>query len=661
MQNEMNQSQIESDANLSGRTMSDEEISTRKAVGIDFGTTYSSISYLDAQGNPHLIPNEAGEFSIPSAIFFSEQGVTVGNKALKNVITHPDQVMLYPKKYIGEKGRHWSFFGKEYTAVSLSAIIIKQLLRNAEKQLGQIEHAVITVPAQFSEPQRQAVVVAGKMAGLKSIDLINEPVSAALCYVLGEEGLWFSELTRDQTILVFDLGGGTFDLSLVKYSQNSVRVLGGGGHLKLGGLDWSRCLEKLIVSRFSRLVKQDLRKNRQFRQSLMWDAEQLKCRLSHNLLDEIRCEHGKFKSTFKISQEEFERITQPLVEKTVHLTQKLLESHKMGWAHIDAVLLAGGATQMPMIRKRVKQISGRTLNTSLSPEKSIAQGAAYYSGMLLSNKKFAKSIFEKKAKKRLANMRQHSVTSRALGFMVRNGENTGRVPHYLIPQNTVLPTSVTQQFETVRRGQEMIKLPIVESPLTDESGPARIGDCVIDHLPPGLPEGSQILVTMHYDESARLEVSARELNSGNETRISIKREEKEIQQVHLHEEVVASRESAAKRSRVNTPKSPSGKGEFTHSSMLETLAAAEKFNAQEPILQMDSRVAPVALCEKCMEPFDHEGLCVKCRQPIISFNAPTPVPSAPPASNSSSKSKAGKRKRRTGKGPQQSRGPSRKK
>ncbi|MAT16458.1 MAG: heat-shock protein Hsp70 [Planctomyces sp.] len=625
----------------------------RHAVGIDFGTTYSSISCLNRHGKPIVIPDEYGETAIPSALLFEPgKDVVIGHKALAQAIEHPEKVVLYPKREIGKANKKWYLHGKTYTPVDLAALIIRKLLDQAERKVGRIRSAVITVPAQFSEIQRQEIVAAGQQAGLKTVDIINEPVAAALCHVLGTEGLWFTELADTQHILVFDLGGGTFDLSIVKYSPNEVQVVGGGGHLRLGGLDWSHRLEGHLCKKFKAEFKREVTQNPHFLQQLVTEAEQAKRTLSQKPRVEVSCELDGEIKTVKVSRQTFEELTGSLVEETRRITQELLKKHDMGWAHIDAVLLVGGSSRMPMIRRSMKQLSGRTLNSALSPDMSIAHGAAYFAGMLSSNDEFARSILEEPAKQRLSQMVQRSVNSRALGIMVRTQENKNRVPHYLIPANTPLPAQVSQVFETVRANQDMIKIPIVESGTQTDQSLIHLGDCRIQNLPPDLPEGTEVLVTMKYDHQALLEVSARVLESSLSSRMRISRSRNVIQQLEFDKALLPPRKPLSDSDLRKAPPLPNElddlqvkrttdrrtstrpakrrrppQPERAHSEdVLDTMElaiiAAEravqgKDKPQSSIIKMHSQAMPIPLCEDCLEPFDKEGNCIKCRNPMV--------------------------------------------
>lgn len=500
------------------------------AVGIDLGTTYSCIAHLNEHGEPVSITNEEGEISTPSVVLYDRGEEVVGTEALRNAIMNPAHVIQNAKRYLGDPNKHWKIDGQTYTPVDVSASIVRKLLRDAQRHIGPIERAVITVPAQFSDVQRHATIEAGKKAGLKQVDIINEPVAAALCYVLGTEGLWFTELADAQNILVYDLGGGTFDLSLVRYQQNEVRVIASSGDLHLGGIDFNNRLLNHICEQFVREFGEDPRSDLESLQHLSWEVEQCKRSLTVRPRAALLCQHAGKRKTYQVEQDRFEELTLPLVQKTEDLTQKLLQDNNLGWARVDVVLSTGGSSRMPMINKVMQRMSGRTPNKSLSPDQSIAHGATYYAGMLLSNSEFVHSILSSEASQRLAAIKQRSVNARALGVLVRNMDTNRREPHYLIPPNTPLPVEIKETFGTVKDGQKRIRLRIVESgPATQEHDFVMLGMCEVAGLPPDLPADAPVEVTIRYDESARVHASARDVTSGREAKTEIVRAENVIQ------------------------------------------------------------------------------------------------------------------------------------
>jgi molecular chaperone DnaK len=501
-------------------------MSTTHAVGIDLGTTYSCIAYLNEQGEPVSIPNAEGEISTPSVVMYDQGEEVVGTEALRNAIMFPHLVVQNAKRYMGDAQKKWTIEGREYSPIDVSAAILGKLLGDARRQIGPIERAVITVPAQFSERQRLATVEAGKRSGLVQVDIINEPVAAALCYVLGTEGLWFTELASEQRILVYDLGGGTFDLSLVSYRKDQVRVIASTGDLHLGGIDWNQCLLNAVADQFAREFDSDPRRDPESLQHLALEVEQCKRSLTVRSRAALIAQHAGKRKTYQIERDQFNQLTGHLLRRTDEITRKLVNSHKRGAAHLDlTVLSTGGSSRMPMVQEMLSRLKGTTVSRSLSPDQSIAHGATYYAGMLLTNSEFVHSITDADAKARLSQMKQQSVNARALGILVRDMETNRRVPHYLIPPNTPLPATATKNFGTVVPNQKRVSLFIIESGAGTDREYDELGVCSIDDLPPHLPAESLIAVTISYDESARVTVAARDVTSGRAARTVIDRSE----------------------------------------------------------------------------------------------------------------------------------------
>ncbi|MCH8830617.1 MAG: Hsp70 family protein, partial [Planctomycetes bacterium] len=299
----------------------------------------------------------------------------------------------------------------------------------------------------------------------------------------------------------------------------------------LGGIDWNQALMRYIAEQFANEFGEDPRLSPHAMQYLALEAEQTKRSLSVRPKAAMACQHAGHRKTYQVEQSKFEELTKSLVDQTSDITRRMLKDNKMGWAHVDVVLTTGGASRMPMIRNELKRLSGRTLNTSLSPDLSIAQGATYYAGMLLSNDKFAKSILSKEAGRRLAQLKQRSVNARALGILVRDPQTRERVPHYFLPANTPLPADATNNYGTVIANQKRVHLQIVESGTAADAPPVKLGNCVIDGLPPNLPEGSEIAVTISYDSQARVQVSAKDVTSGKRASTEIIRQENVVPQL----------------------------------------------------------------------------------------------------------------------------------
>ncbi|MFH1299965.1 MAG: Hsp70 family protein, partial [Planctomycetota bacterium] len=319
----------------------------------------------------------------------------------------------------------------------------------------------------------------------------------------------------------------------------------------------------------------------------------------------LACQVGSKRKTYQITQSQFESLTKGLVDQTTSITQALLKDNRMGWAHVDVVLTTGGSSRMPMIRDALKQASGTTRNLSLPPDQSIAHGAAYYAGMLLSNREYAESILTTEAASRLSKMKQHSVNARSLGFLVRDQQGQQRVPHYLLPANTKLPASVRHTYGTVSPNQRRVHLKLIESGASQDEPFVVLGNCVIEGLPADLPVDSKIEVLIEYDSEARVHVSARDLASGKAAEIEITREQNLVtktpdaipQKPDVHdkadlEQPIMLKEILDQAESVNPPenkKEPPTK---------QPLPA----KPQRAVRGLDSSERPIALCGQCGEP-----------------------------------------------------------
>ncbi len=576
-----------------------------QAVGIDLGTTYSCIAHLNEHGEPVTIPNQEGELSTPSVAMFDGAEVIVGTEALRHAIVSPRNVVQHAKRFLGKADFHWEIDGRYFTPKDISAFILKKLLAAAEERIGTVESAVITVPAQFSDLQRQETIAAARQAGLKQVDLINEPVAASLCYVLGTEGSWFAELAEKQRILVYDLGGGTFDLSLVQYQKDEVNVIASGGDLKLGGIDWNSKLQATIAEQFLSEFGVNPANDPESLQYLANEVEQAKRSLTVRPKTTLACQVGSKRKTYQITQSQFEQLTKGLVDQTTSITRALLKDNEMGWAHVDVVLTTGGSSRMPMIRDALKKSSGTTRNLSLPPDQSIAHGAAYYAGMLLSNRKYAESFLTSEAASRLAKIKQHSVNARSLGFLVRDQKGLQRIPHYILPANTQLPASVKHTYGTVSPNQRRVHLKLIESGASIDEPFVILGNCVIEGLPADLPVDSKIEVLMEYDSEARVHVSARDVTSGKEAKIEITREQNIVQGTSGLGQLSDTPQNTANAFDIKVSEEILNQAEpVTRSEKQKksSKAQSDPVKANSVVRGLDSSERPVALCNECGEP-----------------------------------------------------------
>lgn len=580
------------------------------AVGIDLGTTYSCIARLNEHGQPVTIANQEGELATPSAVFMDSDQIVVGTEALRNAIAHPDRVIQNAKRFIGNTSNSWKIGNATFTPEFVSSQVLRKLLSAASVEIGDITEAVITVPAQFSDAQRHGTIQAGHSAGLEKVEIINEPVAAALCHVLGGEGLAFTELAIDQQLLIFDLGGGTIDLSVVSYTSDQVRVVTSDGDLELGGLDWTNILVDLAAEKFVSDFREDPRHDPESHQALMLEAEQAKRSLSVRPRAAVTVQHAGSRQTYQIEQEEFEHLSRKLLKRSAAITRRILASAGIGWAQIDVLLTTGGASRMPMIRTLLQKISGRTLNSTLSPDQSIAHGAAYYAGMLLSNSKYARTVFSSQASSRLAKIRQQSVNARSLGIMIRDVDSGDRIPYYLIPPNTPLPTSKTHRFGTVVDDQATVHIRIVESGAGPENPPVELSKCRLTNLPPGLPAGSQVEVTISYDAQARVHVSARESSTNVSAEVDFIRHENlsgQLQDSSTASELMApAAPTGSEAASVRSPSAPREQRRADRQTSSANVANHSEVSGEEQTISTDDIVLR---CRVCNGPLNSDGEC----------------------------------------------------
>lgn len=481
-------------------------------IGIDLGTTYCSVAHLTDDGR-HAVPveNGQGEFSTPSVVTIGDDGVEVGREAERLAAIHPERSVSNPKRYLGDFDKAWEIDGTFYTPIDITAFILRQLKSDAEAKLGRVNKAVITVPAHFDAFRREQTIAAARQAGLEVLDLVNEPVAAALSYVMDPNlGLNYAPLFDDQAFAVFDLGGGTFDLSLVSYSGDQVRVLATTGDLHLGGLDWNQKMIDALADRFVKKYGIDPSDDPRPFSELARAVEEAKRQLSderrQQTLVKVKCQHKTMK--VYLTREWLEKLTRSLVDRARRLTEKLLHEHGNG--QVSLMVVVGGASRMPMIKQMIGELPGITLNKSLHADLAIAQGAAYYAGLLTSRGGLPRNHKDRAARES-GGFRVFNVCAHELGVIVRD-ESGQRVSHTLIPANSPLPVSASLAVCTVKRGQRRVHLRIVEG--RGKKGNSAVCHCVIDNLPKGLPSGSLVDVNFTCDATGVLKIVAHHRDSG---------------------------------------------------------------------------------------------------------------------------------------------------
>jgi len=472
-------------------------------VGIDLGTTNSVVSVLEA-GEPVVIPNAEGSRTTPSVVGFSRNGeILVGEVAKRQAITNPDRTVRSVKREMGRKDWNVEVDGKRWTPQEISAQILTKLKRDAEAYLGDsVAQAVITVPAYFDDAQRQATKEAGQIAGLEVLRIINEPTAASLAYGLDKQ--------HDQTILVFDLGGGTFDVSLLEIGEGVFEVKATHGDTHLGGDDWDQRVIDWIVREFKNAHGVDLAADRMALQRLKEAAEKAKIELSQvaettiNLPFVTATAEGPLHLEMKLTRSEFERMTADLVERTEGPFRQAVKDWGKDVSAIDHVILVGGATRMPMIQDLVRKLTGgQEPHKGVNPDEVVAVGAAVQAGVLKGDVKDILLL---------------DVTPLTLGVETKGGIFTK-----LIERNTTIPTRKSEIFTTADDNQTTVEIHVLqgEAETVFSPGVRSLGKFHLMGMPPAPRGMPQIEVAFDIDANGIANVSAKDLATGKEQQMTI--------------------------------------------------------------------------------------------------------------------------------------------
>jgi molecular chaperone DnaK len=520
---------------------------SKQVFGIDLGTTYSCIAVIDElSGKPYVLVNAEGDVTTPSVVYFHDAETRVVGKEAKNTaVLEPDRVVAMVKREIGVPDWRWFFEDEEYSAEEISAYILRKVVDDAEQQLGfRPEDVVITCPAYFGIPERDATAAAGRIAGLHVLEVINEPTAAAIAYGLQND--------RDQVVLVYDLGGGTFDVSIIEVKDGSVTVVATGGDHQLGGRDWDEEVVKYLASEWAAQTgsDDDPTESSETLQDLWRRAEEAKRSLSTRTETRIPVSHGGRPATITLTREKFDELTRHLLENTLSLTRDTLGiARQLGHADVDKLLLVGGSTRMPQVTDRLRQELGKEPQVH-DPDQAVAKGAAIYGQKLAIGRRITTEIARElgttpdqvdttvvtpqvkaraqeavaaelgmrlPALKRLDDMKVTNVASHSFGIVALRKAGAGLEEYIsnLVLAQSPLPAVQTRQYATVEANQADVHLRIMESALRepdidDFEQVTEVGDAVL-LMAPGLPEGAPVEVTFALNQQGRLIITGRDL------------------------------------------------------------------------------------------------------------------------------------------------------
>ncbi|EHL14556.1 chaperone dnaK [Peptoanaerobacter stomatis] len=494
-----------------------------KTIGIDLGTTNSCVAVMEG-GEAVVIANTEGMRTTPSVVAFSKDGERiVGEPAKRQAVTNPDRTISSIKR---EMGRDYkvTIDDKNYSPQEISAIILQKLKADAESYLGEkVTEAVITVPAYFTDAQRQATKDAGKIAGLDVKRIINEPTAAALAYGVDKDGV-------EEKILVFDLGGGTFDVSILEIADGTFEVLATSGNNKLGGDDFDNVLVDYIANEFIKTDGVDLRKDKMSAQRLKDAAEKAKKELSSTLTTNINLPfitataEGPKHLNMDITRAKFNELTAHLVEQTMEPTRKALQDSGLSVNDLAKILLVGGSTRIPAVQEAIKKFTGKDPSKGINPDECVALGAAIQAGVLAGDVKDVLLL---------------DVTPLSLGI-----ETLGGVFTKIIERNTTIPTKKSQVFSTAEDNQTAVDIHVLQGEREFADANVTLGRFRLDEIPPARRGMPQIEVTFDIDSNGIVHVTAKDLGTGKENKITITSStnlsedeiNKKVQEAKMHEE-----------------------------------------------------------------------------------------------------------------------------
>lgn len=510
-------------------------------LGIDLGTTYTSVAYIDEYGKPVIVPNVENQNITPSVVFFDGDTIVVGEVAKESSKLYPNEVVSFIKRSMGEPDYVFEFDGKTFRAEEISSFILRKVVQDAEKNLHTtIKDIVITCPAYFGINEREATKRAGEIAGYKVHQIINEPTAAAIAYGSMDDN------RQQKTVLVYDLGGGTFDITMIDIKTDSIEVICTGGDHNLGGKDWDDRVVAFLVQEFQNATQtdEDILEDPDTCQDLQLSAERSKKVLSQREKTPILITHGGERVKVSLEKSKFEEITQDLLERTITLTHEMLgEAAKKGYDRFDEIILVGGSSRMPQVSERIRQEF--TIEPKVfDPDEAVAKGAAIFAWKLAIQMGLIKRAAEKTGRQvesmdeyeegelddvleeleqlvaddtgysvediKRTSIRIRNVASKSFGVVAHNS-NDEEIVYNLIVKNKEVPVTTTKIFGTAVENQEVVSIQIMEnesnSISTNPEHAVQIGTATLQ-LPPGLKADTPVEITFVLNEEGRLQISA---------------------------------------------------------------------------------------------------------------------------------------------------------
>lgn len=485
------------------------------AVGIDLGTTYSSLSYLNDYGEPEILSNAEGERLTPSAVFFDDGSIVVGEIAKENSLSYPDKVVMFVKREMGNPNWHYNYQGERLTPVEISSLILKKLKNDAEMAFNhEVPYVVITVPAYFDDSRRRATITAGEMAKFRVLKLINEPTAAAIAFGM-------TRAQKDETVLIYDLGGGTFDVTLMRVENkgNNIRIIASEGDHQLGGKDFDDAIIKICAKTFEQEHGFNPTDDLIDFQQLRKDSENAKKELSIRKRTSLIVRSRGYRSQVVITQDQFNEAIKPKIDTTSALIRSLLRTAGVKAGEIDRVLMIGGSTRIPLVRETVEKLLEVSPDVSVNPDEAVSHGAAIVASKEMLHQMPSKTM--PVVKDKIGSLQIVDVVSHSIGIEASVPGSNQMINSILIKKNSPIPTEVSKEFVTQAHNQTGIQIKVFQGEFQNPSLCNPIGNFVMTGLPPGRPPGKKVRVTVSCTTNGVIEIFARDIESGIEMQTTI--------------------------------------------------------------------------------------------------------------------------------------------